>query len=129
MNIQNTGTKSTLRVTLVTLAALSAAMLAGVTQAAGSGDALPKQAVTYKDLDLNSNAGVQMLYKRIQGAANQVCGDVDARDLRGMSARKACVEHAVSDAIGAVNSSRLTRVYLARSGSPVAQSLSIAQVR
>jgi UrcA family protein len=132
MNIQNTGAKNTMRMTLVALAALSATMLAGVTQAqeATAGDNVPKQAVVYSDLNLNSNAGVQVLYKRIQGAANQVCGrEADVLDLQGMSVRKACVERAVSEAVAAVNSPLLTRVNLAKSGSPMQQTVAIAQAR
>ena len=128
MNIQNTSRKIGMRQALVVLAALSATMLVGVTQAAAAGD-FPKQDVNYKDLNLNSNAGIQVLYKRIQGAANQVCGKVDVRDLQGMSVQKACVERAISDAVAAVNSPTLTRVYLAKSGGLMPQSLPLAQVR
>jgi UrcA family protein len=129
MNIQNQNTLNTVRMTLVAVAALSATMLAGVTHAAGSADEVATQAVIYKDLNLNSSAGVQVLYHRIQGAANQVCGEVDARDLKGMSIRKACVEHAISSAVAAVNAPMLTRVYLAKSVGPAPKSLPIAQVR
>jgi UrcA family protein len=122
-------TKNAMRMNWVVLAAVSATMLAGVTQAAGVGDNLPKQVVTYKDLNLNSNAGTQVLYKRIQGAANEVCGRVDVRDLQGMSARKACLDRAISQAVAAVNSPMLTRVHLAKVGNPEPQSLPIAQVR
>lgn len=122
-------TKNAMRTTWAVLAAVSTTMLVGVTQAAGTGDNLPKQVVTYKDLNLNSNAGTQVLYKRIQGAAKEVCGKVDVRNLQGMNARNACLERAISQAVAAVNSPMLTRVYLAKSGNPGPQSLSIAQVR
>jgi UrcA family protein len=129
MTIQNTSGKHGMGKTLVVLAALSATMLAGVTQAAAPGGNFPKQVVTYRDLNLNSNAGIQVLYKRIQGAANQVCGKIDLRDLQGMSVKKACVERAISDAVAAVNSPMLTRVHLAKSGGHMPQSLPLAQVR
>ena len=129
MNTRNRSQKSAVVTGLLVMAAMSATMLTGVTQAATSGDNVPKQAVEYKDLNLDGSAGAQMLYKRIQGAANQVCGKADVRDLRAVSGRKACVERAVSDAVAAVNSPRLTRVYLAKSGSPVQQTVTIAQVR
>jgi UrcA family protein len=129
MNIQDTSGRNGMRQTLVVLAALSATMLAGVTQAAAPGDYFPKQAVTYKDLNLNSTAGIQVLYKRIQGAANQVCGNVDMRDLQAMSVKKACVERAISDAVATVNSPTLTQVHLAKSGNHMPQSLPLAQVR
>jgi UrcA family protein len=129
MNIKNTGGKNTMRMTWAVLAAVSATMLAGVTQAAGSGDNVPKQEVTYQDLNLNSNDGIHLLYKRIQGAANKVCGEVDVRDLQGMRVNKACVNRAISQAVAAVNSPMLTRVYLAKGGQPGQQLLPIAQLR
>lgn len=122
-------TKNAMRTTWVVLAAVSTTMLVGVTQAAGTGDNLPKQVVSYKDLNLDSNAGTQVLYKRIQGAANEVCGKVDGGSLQRMSARKACLERAISQAVAAVNSPMLTRVHLEKSGNPGPQSLPIAQVR
>src|ERR1700738_2495014 len=94
MNTKNTGRNNTMRITWAVLAAVSTTMLAGVTQAAGASDNLPKQVVNYKDLNLNSSAGIQVLYKRIRGAADEVCGKVDVRDLQGMSVRTACLDRA-----------------------------------
>jgi UrcA family protein len=111
------------------LAAVSATMLVGVTQAAGSGDNIPKQQVTYQDLNLNSNEGIQVLYKRIQGAANKVCGEVDARNLHGMRIKRACLNRAISQAVAAVNSPMLTTVYLEKAAHPGQPSLPIAQLR
>jgi UrcA family protein len=129
MNIKNTGGKNSMRMTWAILAAVSTTMLVGVTQAAGSGDNVPKQEVTYQDLNLNSNAGIHVLYKRIQGAANKVCGEVDARNLQGMRIKRACLNRAISQAVAAVNSPMLTRVYLEKAGHPGQQSLPIAQLR
>ena len=128
MNIQNTGTKNTMRMTFVAFAALSATMLAGVTQAAGFGDDPPKQTVSYQDLNLKSDAGIKVLYRRIQNAADQVCGNTDTRDLQVTSAKRACIERAISNAVAAVNSPMLTQVYLAKSGSRP-RSIPVAQVR
>jgi UrcA family protein len=129
MNTKNTVRNNTMRMTCVLLAVVSTTMLAGVTQAAHAGDNLPKQVVTYKDLNLNSDAGTKVLYKRIQGAADEVCGKVDVRDLQGMSVRKACLDRAISQAVAAVNSPMLTRVYFSKVGKPGPQSLSLAQIR
>jgi len=129
MIIKNTGGKNTVRMTWAIFAAVSTTMLAGATQAAGSGDIVPKQVVTYKDLNLNSNEGTQVLYRRIQGAANKVCGEVRARDLQGTSVKKSCLDRAISQAVAAVNSPMLTRVHLAKTGKPGQQSLPVAQLR
>jgi UrcA family protein len=129
MNIKNTGGKNSMRMTWAILAAVSTTMLVGVTQAAGLGDNIPKQEVAYRDLNLNSNAGIHVLYKRIQGAANEVCGEVDARNLQGMRIKRACLNRAISQAVAAVNNPMLTRVYLEKAGHPGQQSLPIAQLR
>jgi UrcA family protein len=98
---------------LVAVAAMSAAMLVGVVHAAE----VPARAVTYRDLNLNTEAGAKVLYQRIHGAANEVCGNVEVRDLPGVRAHEACIEKAVSDAVAAVNNQRLT------------QTVAMAQVR
>ena len=91
---------------LIAVAAItSAVMFVGITRAAEVQDGAPIRAVAYSDLNSNSEAGVQVLYKRIQGAANQVCGNLEVRDLPAVRARKACVDRAVSDAVAAVNTS------------------------
>ena len=69
----------------------------------------PAQAVKYQDLNLNTDAGVQVLYKRIQAAADQVCGNVDGRDLQVARAHKACVAQAVQGAVATVNNQMLTK--------------------
>ena len=95
---------------VVTGAALAAAMLVGVAQGA-------EVRVRYQDLNLNADAGVKVLYHRIKGAANQVCGYVDVRDLAAARAHAACVNRAVADAVAAVNNQGLT------------QTVAVAQVR
>jgi UrcA family protein len=85
--------------------AVATAMLVGVAQ----GAEVPVKTVRYQDLNLNTDAGVQVLYKRIHGAANLVCGYVDGRDLVVARAHKACVERAVADAVATVNNQMLTK--------------------
>lgn len=102
MNKQVTGVTNL----LVVATALAAGMLAGVAH----GAEVPTQAVRFEDLNLNTDAGVQVLYKRIQGAAHQVCGNVDGRDLAVARAHKACVDRAVADAVAAVNNQRMVAV-------------------
>jgi UrcA family protein len=102
MNKQVTGVTNL----LVVATALAVGMLAGVAHGAEA----PAQTVRFQDLNLNTDAGVQVLYKRIQGAANQVCGDVDGRDLVVARAHKACVDRAVADAVAAVNNQKMVAV-------------------
>jgi UrcA family protein len=90
---------------VMVVAAMAATMLVGVAQA---GEA-PAQVVGFKDLNLNTDAGVQVLYQRIHGAADHVCGTVDGRDLQIARAHKACVAQAMADAVAAVNNQMLTK--------------------
>jgi UrcA family protein len=85
--------------------AVAAAMLVGVAQ----GAAAPTQTVRYQDLNLNTDAGVRVLYQRIHDAAIVVCGNYDVRDLVVGRAHKACVDQAVTDAVAAVNNQVLTK--------------------
>jgi UrcA family protein len=103
MNKQATGVTNL----LVVATALAVGMLAGVAHAAEA--EAPVKAVRFQDLNLNTDAGVQVLYKRIRRAANQVCGDVSGRDLAVAQAHEACVERAVADAVATVNNQMLTK--------------------
>lgn len=85
--------------------AVAAAMLVGVAQGAEA----PTKTVRFQDLNLNTDAGAQVLYKRIHGAATLVCGNYDVHDLVVARAHKACVDRAVTDAVAAVNNQMLTK--------------------
>ena len=72
--------------------------------------------VSYGDLDLSSPTGANALYRRIQGAAKQVCGYAGA-DLIEQSIWRGCYRHAIAGAVGKVNNPLLTAVH---TGSPAA---------
>ena len=55
--------------------------------------------VRYGDLELGNRLAIDQLYARIAAAAERVCGDYDARDLRARSDWRACYEAALSDAV------------------------------
>src|SRR5690349_8602853 len=97
MNMQTTGLTNI----VVMGAALAVGLLVGVAHGAEPGNDVPVKAVRYQDLNLKTDAGVQELYKRIEGAAKQVCGDLEIRDLHGVRAHKACVQQAIDGAVAA----------------------------
>jgi UrcA family protein len=105
MNKQTTGLTNI----VVIGVALIAGLLVEAAHGAEPGNDAPVKAVTYQDLNLNTDAGVQVLYKRIHGAANQVCGGLDNRDLTGLRAHRACVQKAMDQAAEAVNNQLLTQ--------------------
>jgi UrcA family protein len=60
--------------------------------------------VRYGDLNLNSQAGVASLHKRILNAARSVCSPLETRVLGLRDAYDACVVEAVNNGVAAVAS-------------------------
>jgi UrcA family protein len=96
-------------VALLIAATLSVVAL-GFNAHAGEAVGATTRAVAYADLNLDTVAGAKVLYKRIEKAAEAVCGDVGSRQLEQAAAAKACVDHAVASSVRAVNRAQLTRV-------------------
>jgi UrcA family protein len=67
--------------------------------------------VSYRDLNLATDAGNRALYQRITRAARQVCGVGDSRDLAVIAHSRACERDAVAAAVHTVNSPRLVAIY------------------
>jgi UrcA family protein len=55
--------------------------------------------VRYGDLELGNRSAIEQLYARIAAAAERVCGDYDARDLRARSDWRACYDATLADAV------------------------------
>jgi UrcA family protein len=96
----------------IVMAGIAALCLATAAMAAQADAPAPQaRTVRYADLNLNTPAGAAVLYKRIKNAAEQVCGDGNARQLAEAMAAKACLARAVQAGVHAVNNVQLTRVY------------------
>ncbi len=93
------------------LAGFASIGTAAMANAAAPADDLPQVAVKYGDLDLTSSRGAQLLYRRIVGAAEQVCPRADARDLAAWSKSRACREEAIARAVERVPSGQLAALY------------------
>ena len=74
-------------------------------------DELPTVHVSYAGLDLSTKTGAAILYQRIKGAAQQVCGSVDGRQLAQLARWNACYEKALADAVAQVNQPQVTALY------------------
>ena len=59
--------------------------------------------VRYDDLNLSSASGIEVLKRRIRGAAEIVCGEADTRELSGSMLRRQCVREAADAALKQVN--------------------------
>lgn len=66
--------------------------------------------VDYSDLNLASASGQQVLYKRIENAATEICGHTDYRRAGGLSearANRACFEETMSRAMSRVTQAQV----------------------
>jgi UrcA family protein len=74
-------------------------------------DTVRSVTVKYRDLDIDSRPGAQMLLKRIEAAANTACGGApDIRQLNRLANFEACRRSAIARAVVGVGSPALTAV-------------------
>jgi len=102
--------KTFIRIVVATAVACTA-LCAGV-----RADQVPQAHVSYADLNLNTHAGATVLFRRILGAADQVCALPLERDLAHVAETKACKARVMAQAVGALDNPNLTEVYEQRVG-------------
>jgi len=66
-----------------------------------------KEAVSYADLDLNSDAGAAVLVQRIKSAAKSVCAP-EPTGLAEQTAYKSCLKTSVSHALARLNNAKVS---------------------
>jgi UrcA family protein len=92
--------------TLLPVAALAFSGLA----TAGARD-LNTVTVKFGDLNLNSQAGIASLHKRIRNAAESVCSQLETRILGLRGAYDQCIDQAVAEGVAAVGNANLTHFH------------------
>jgi UrcA family protein len=98
--------------TLLPLAALALSGLATAsTRTTGEVNSV---VVKYGDLNLNSQAGIARLHKRISNAAKSVCNELDTRILGLRGAYEECVADAIDNGVAAVDNANLSQFHAAR---------------
>jgi UrcA family protein len=89
--------------------AAAAALSCAAPVLAQTSDSVTSVSVKYRDLNIGSPAGAQVLLKRIETAANTACGGApDIRLLNQWTTFEACRRSAVGRAVAAVDSPMLT---------------------
>jgi UrcA family protein len=96
---------------------VAALVLSGVATA-GSSDT-NSVVVRYGDLNLNSQAGVASLHKRIRNAAESVCSDLDTRILGLRDGYDQCVKEAVGKGVAEVGNLNLSNFHASKGKSAV----------
>ena len=99
------------------LSAAAAAASAGAACVDDLATAAPSDAnavhVSYRDLDLATDAGSRALYERISQAAHKVCAVSDIRDLTALAQSDRCERSAVSHAVQQVHNARVAALVAA----------------
>ena len=72
--------------------------------------------VSYGDLNLNTEAGAEVLYRRLRSAADQVCMSSGSLDAGIRAAWRACYDKAMNSAVASVNKPMLTALHNRLSG-------------
>jgi UrcA family protein len=98
--------------------ALIAICLLGVATAWADPSETRSTEVSFRDLDLNTPSGAAKLYRRIQGAAQRVCG-YEATLVKAQSIWQHCVLPTVDAAVAKVNNPLLTALHTGRSSPAV----------
>jgi UrcA family protein len=76
----------------------------------------PRIVLHYDARNLQNPQGLDMLYRRIQSAARQVCPDAAGDPMQLNSAVKSCRAQAIERAVRSIGSSRLAELHEARRG-------------
>ncbi len=74
----------------------------------------PKANVSYADLNLESEEGVRVLYRRLQHASKEVCRPKSLKITRSPFINyrvRGCFRHTLSDAVDKVDNEDLTRIH------------------
>jgi len=71
-----------------------------------------KIVVDYSDLDLTNQSGLNVLYARLQYAAERACGSVpESRSLQARATFDKCYDQALNNAVVGVNDATLTAMH------------------
>ncbi|MCU0759853.1 MAG: UrcA family protein [Steroidobacteraceae bacterium] len=111
------------RTFVATVVVATAGLVASVASATGRPAAaaasveVSRVVVSYGDLNLDSERGVQQLQRRLVGAAREVCGRPEPRDLRLAARARECADAAIARAVAEVGNARLARLNAGRSKS------------
>jgi len=75
----------------------------------------PKASVSYADLNLESEEGVRVLYRRLQYASKVVCSPKSLKITLSPFVNyqvRGCYRHTLSDAVDKVDNENLTRIHV-----------------
>jgi UrcA family protein len=90
---------------------LTTSLLSATANAADRIGAEPHVLVQYADLDLTNAKGVEVLYGRIEQAAQRLCTDSGFRRVDERVREQQCVSRTMSDTVTKIRNDRLAALY------------------
>jgi UrcA family protein len=112
-----------MRTSTLTLALGVCVLAVATAPAASVFAAQPEQVsatVKYSDLNISNREGANAVYNRVKSAAREVCGDEPGiHDLGGLHSWRTCVNNAVDNAVGRLNTPMVTALNGGRSSTLV----------
>lgn len=102
---------SRLSLATTALVASVAAVAAPPTPVTSTPDGALATVVRYADLDLSSNDGVAVLYRRLRAAAERVCRPMKSPALSSRAPWRECYETALGNAVTGIGSERLAALH------------------
>lgn len=112
---------------LTTLAAFAfAAAIVPIAQADTTYDART-ETVQYADLETAGAPGAAVLFRRMNGAAQRVCSELQPRSLSLLEKYEACVNRALANAVSSIDQPAVTAYAAARGVVPEVAALKIAR--
>ena len=101
----------------IALAAIACGIALTTPARADQSDGEPlTKVVSFADLNLNGEPGVQTLYGRLRMAATQVCAPFRGNSLRERTKWHECFDPALARSVAKVDEPRLTAYHLSRTG-------------
>lgn len=100
--------------------ALAALAMAPSAQAQTPDPALPSVTVSFKGIDTRSESGAQIMLRRIQQAAGEVCGGEPSNPLDRQMKFEPCVGQVTQRTVDGMNNAKLSAVWSKEIGAPPA---------
>ena len=79
---------------------------------------VPRVVVSYADLDLTTDAGVEALYRRLQVATRQVCRVFEDHMIERSLKHRACYDQVLAESVAKVNVEMLSVLHRSASAHP-----------
>jgi len=99
---------------LLAMATLATGLAVDHASAASAYEEPRNVVVRYSDLNLSQPQDASTLYNRIKRAAREACEDDEAPSLARLQRFHSCVDQAVTNAVAAISSERLTEIHEAQ---------------